>query len=94
MNSDERNGRQDFDNTVQELIIPAGRETLDISVTILINDDQINEAREGFMVVVRANEAQNSPQDISRLQYLNEGVMLAYIVDDDGKSPSTFALRP
>lgn len=81
---DEENGRKDFDNTIQELVVPSGIATVDYSVSIPINNDLINEADEGFLVVVRANENKSDPQDTAELEYIGEGVTLAIISDDDG----------
>lgn len=81
---DEENGRKDFNNTIQEVVVSSGIATLDYSVSIPINNDFINEADEGFMVVVRANEDKSDPQDIADLEYVGMGVTLAIITDDDG----------
>lgn len=86
-NTDEINGRRDFDNTVRTLVIPAGRQTIDETVSIPIIADRINEATEGLMLVVRANEARSNPADIANLNYIDEGVCLLRITDDDGMSP-------
>ena len=81
---DEENGRNDFDNTTQEVVVSSGTATVDHSVSILINNDLINEADEGFLVVVRANEDKSDPQDVAELEYVGNGVTLAIISDDDG----------
>lgn len=80
------NGRRDFDNTQRTLIIPAGSDTIDETVVIPIIDDRINEANEGFILVVRANEALSNPSDIANLVYADEGVTVLRIVDDDSTS--------
>jgi hypothetical protein len=79
----EVNGRQDFDNTVRTLVVPAGRESIDQTISIPIVRDRINEAVEGFMLIVRANEALSNPSDLAKLNLINDGVCLLRITDDD-----------
>ena len=83
--TDEINGRRDFDNTVRTVVVPAGDEVVDQLVLIPIIDDKINEANEGFLLVVRANEARSNPSDLAKVVYKDEGVTLLRITDDDSK---------
>ena len=80
---DEENGQQDFDNTTRTVVIPAGGDTIDNTVTIPIIDDRINEATEGFLLIIRANRVNNNPSDLANLKYMDEGVTLLRITDDD-----------
>ena len=80
---DEVNGRQDFDNTVQTLIVPPGSESIDQTISIPIFEDRINEAVEGLMLIVRVNKTLSNPSDLANLKLINEGVCLLRIADDD-----------
>ena len=82
---DELNGRRDFDNTIREVIIRATNTRDDYTAVIPITLDLINEADEGFMVVMRANEVRSNAEDIQNLNYTGNGVTLAVIRDDDRK---------
>ena len=68
--------------------MPAGNDVIDQIVTIPIIDDRINEANEGFLLIVRANEARNNPSDLINVRYIDEGVTLLRITDDDSELPS------
>ena len=75
----------DFDNTIREVVLQASSTIDDYSVSIPITNDTINEASEGFMIVMRANEVKSNPEDIKNLQYQDNGVTLGVIDDDDRK---------
>ena len=62
-----------------------GGTTVDQTVQIPIMDDRINEANEGFLLIVRADEIHSDPLDIANLGYMDEGVTLLRITDDDSK---------
>lgn len=79
---DELNGRRDFDNTIREVIVRATTTRDDYTAVIPITLDLINEADEGFMVVMRVNEDRSNAEDIQNLNY-TRGVTLAVIRDDD-----------
>ena len=68
--------------------MPAGNDVIDQIVTIPIIDDRINEANEGFLLIVRANEARNNPSDLVNVRYIDEGVTLLRITDNDSELPS------
>ena len=68
---------------MRTLVIPAGNDIIDRKVLIPIIDDRINEANEGFMLVVRANEELSDPQDLANVDYMDEGVSILRITDDD-----------
>ena len=87
------NGRQDFDNTVRTLVVPAGRESIDQTISIPIVRDRINEAVEGFMLIVRANEALSNPSDLAKLNLINDGVCLLRITDDDSRFIQNFYIQ-
>ena len=82
----ETNGRRDFDSSERTIVIPPGGNTIDQNVLIPIIDDRINEANEGFLLIVRANEAGNNLLDLANLEYMDEGVTLLRITDDDSKT--------
>lgn len=82
---DELNGKRDFDNTIQEVIIRPTNSRDDYTAIIPITLDTINEADEGFMVVMRANEVRSNAGDVENLEFLGNGVTLAVIRDDDRK---------
>ena len=90
MLSGELNGRRDFDNTQRTLIIPAGSDTIDQTVVIPIIEDRINEANEGFLLIVRANQVLSNPSDVANLIFIDEGVTLLRIVDDDSKGAANY----
>lgn len=79
----ELDGRKDFDNTVLEVVIKAGNSRIMESVNINITRDEINEAKEGFMIVMRANEEKSSVEDVKNLQFRDDGATLGIIDDDD-----------
>ena len=83
--TDEVNGKRDFDNTIRTVVVPAGDGVVDQQVLIPIINDRINEANEGFLLVVRANEARSNPSDLANVRYKDEGVTLLRITDDDRK---------
>ena len=77
------NGRMDFDNSVQTLILEASITSDDYMITIPVTKDSINEESEGFMIVMRPDEGRSNPEDVARLTYQNNGVALGVIDDDD-----------
>ena len=81
--SDAVNGRRDFDNTPQTLVMTAGVDTIDQRVIIPVIDDRINEANEGLMLIVRATKNSSDALDVANLEYIDEGVTLLRITDDD-----------
>ena len=75
----EPQGRMDFNNTVQRVTFhPNAAET--VNVTIDIFDDAINEADEGFLIVVRVDPAASNLQNMV-LDW--NSVALVTILDDD-----------
>ena len=75
----------DFDNTIREVVLQASSTRDDYSVSIPITKDTINEASEGFMIVMRANAVKSNLEDVQNLQYQDNGVTLGVIDDDDRK---------
>lgn len=82
---DDVNGRMDFDNSVQQLILRAGTTSDDYTVTIPVTRDLFNEAKEGFMIVMRPNVTRSDSRDVANINYQNDGVTLGVIDDDDRK---------
>ena len=83
---DVADGRIDFDDTVQQLVIKASITSDDYTISIPITTDAINEASEGFMIVMRPDEARSNPEDVAKLTLSNNGVALGVIDDDDRES--------
>ena len=75
-------GRVDFNDSVHCITIPAGRKVDDIRVCIPITDDDIDEADEGFVVLVEVdfNDSRAQSVDLS-----SRNATLARIDDNDGK---------
>ncbi len=71
--------RQDFNASIEEVVLfNASNVREETQVFIPYLDDGIDEAEEGFLVIVEM-EANTPPFD-----FLNEGVALMTITDDDG----------
>ena len=72
----EPQGRMDFNHTVQRIYIAPTNTptTVNVNVTINIFDDTINEANEGFLVIVRVDRAANMDRSY---------VGIVTILDDD-----------
>ena len=67
---------------VKQIILQSNLTVEDHRVCIDISSDSIKEANEGFFLVLRVEEQQNSPIADS---FTNGGVALGVITDDDGK---------
>lgn len=73
-------GRQDFDRTILNVTIPPTERS--VTVFIAFNDDEINEASEGFFIVMTVSDL-NLERDV---EFLPDGnVTLIRIDDDDGR---------
>ncbi len=70
--------RQDFNASIEEVLFNPSNVREETQVFITYLDDGIDEAEEGFLVIVELG-ANTSPFD-----FLNEGVALMTITDDDG----------
>ena len=57
-------------------------QTLDITVF----DDSINEATEGYLLMVDVIADMSDPRDVANFQLVNGGISLVVVTDDDGKS--------
>lgn len=68
-----------------EVILKAGDTSDDYTVSIPITRDDINEANEGFMIVMRPNEEKSNAEDIKNLEYRDNGITLGVIADDDSE---------
>ena len=66
------------------MVLKASNTRDDYSVSIPIVSDSINEADEGFMLVMTVNEARSSI-NMNQVTFLGGGVALAKIKDDDCK---------
>ena len=76
-------GRKDFNNTVQEITFSLSTSFETMAVKIDIFDDAINEADEGFLIVVRVDPDASNPQDVPNVALDRNGVALVTILNDD-----------
>lgn len=79
------NGRSDFNDSAIQIVLNAGVTSDDYSVSIPITRDSFNEASEGFMIVMRADETLSNVADLNNIFYQDNGVALGVIDDDDRK---------
>ena len=76
-------GRKDFNNTVQRITFSLSTSSKMMVVRIDIFDDAINEADEGFLIVVRVDPDASNPQDVPNVTLGQNGVALVTILNDD-----------
>jgi hypothetical protein len=77
-------GRRDFPRMVQEITIPASQNLRDdFTASIPITNDGINEALEGFLILVETSEATSVNTEAPVIIYRNDGLTIGLIVDDD-----------
>lgn len=57
----------------------------EVRVRVPLNDDDINEAEEGFLLLVKVDEARSDPNDLKKVQYIYGGTTLILISDNDGR---------
>ena len=74
--------RNDFDNTAQQVIFPPSQGFTEQIITINLVDDVINEAQEGFYIMIRVTES--GPTD--QITLVRNGIALIRINDNDRKS--------
>ena len=77
--------QQDFPFRTQEFTVAASpniRE--DIKLSIPINDDNISESSEAFLLVVDTTEETDLLPNAPRIRFNNDGLSVAVIEDDDG----------
>ena len=71
----------------QEITIPASPNIRDdFTASIPITNDNINEALEGFLILVETSEATSDNAEAPLIIYRNDGLTIGLIVDDDGQS--------
>jgi len=75
-------GRKDFNNSIIHFTIPAGNEEYDIPTDDIIIDDAVNEAQEGFILVLEIDSV--DPADMVELDEQYQGILVFTIDDDDG----------
>lgn len=69
-----------------ELVIPAANNLReDFFVSIPINNDLINEAREGFLILIETSERTANLPEAPLITYTNDGLTIGIIRDDDGQ---------
>jgi len=77
--------RQDFENSTYRLTISPSTNNQDREIFIPLVDDDVNEATEGFLLVIRIDEGASDPRDIENAEVIRNGVALVIITDNDGK---------
>ena len=78
-------GRRDFPQMSQKITIPAAENFHeDFTASIPITNDNINEALEGFLILVETSEATSTNTEAPIIIYRNDGLTIGLIVDDDG----------
>ncbi len=75
-------GRTDFSNVAITVNFPATLSSDSVTVAVGAGDDFINEANEGFLIVIRVEEIDSADGPHT---FIRKGVALMRIVDDDGK---------
>jgi len=56
--------RQDFENSTHRLTISPSTSNQEREIFIPLVDDDVNEATEGFLLVIRIDEGASDPRDI------------------------------
>jgi len=79
----EPQGRMDFNKTAQRVVFALNTSPETVNVMIDFFDDAINEADEGFLIVLRVDAAASNLQDISDVILERNGVSLVTILNDD-----------
>ena len=79
----EPQGRMDFNNTVQRVTFAASTSSETLAVRIDFFDDAVNEADEGFLIVLRVDPAASSLQEVLNVTLDQNGVALVTILNDD-----------
>ena len=80
----EAGGRQDFPRQSQELIIdPSPTLSDDFIVSIPINNDDINEAQEAFLIRLEVSDDTLNMAEAPSILLRNEGLTIGIIVDED-----------
>ena len=74
--------RNDFDNAIQEVIFEPSQGISEQIITINLVDDIINEAQEGFYIMMDVIES--GPTD--QITLVRNGIALVRINDNDRKS--------
>ena len=75
--------QKDFNNTAQRVVFALNTSPEMVNVMIDFFDDAINEADEGFLIVMRVDPAASNPQDIPDVILERNGVSLVTILNDD-----------
>ena len=73
--------RNDFNTTVQQVTFQPSTGNVDENININLVDDIINEAQEGFFVVIEVVQSGAGDQ----INFVRNGVALIRINDNDGK---------
>ena len=73
--------RNDFDNAVQQVVFQPSPSISEQSVSLNLVDDVINEAQEGFYVMIEVMES--GPTD--QINFVRNGIALVRINDNDRK---------
>ena len=78
--------RQDFSNEIKTVTFPPSSTEVLQTLNITVFDDSINEATEGYLLMLVVDESMSDPQDVASLQLVNGGTSLIIVLDNDGKS--------
>ena len=76
-------GPKDFNNTVQEITFSLSTSFETMAVRINFFDDAVNEADEGFLIVLRVDPDASNLQEVSNVTLDQNGVALVTILNDD-----------
>ena len=78
-------GKKDFPKNATTVTIPAGSSFGRVlPVSIPINVDTINEAAEGFLILVETSEETSAMAEAPIINYARDGLAIGLIADDDG----------
>ena len=80
--ADDESGRQDFVRAEKTVTFPPSEFLMEQTISIPFNDDDINEASEGYFIVMTISES-NVEDDVEFLS--GQNVTIIRINDDDGK---------
>lgn len=73
----------DFDNSPQTVTFPSTNTNDEMTITITLIDDNINEAEEGFYLLATLDRQQSSSADLSSFTPIRNGVAEIDITDND-----------
>ena len=66
----------------------------EVRVRVPLNDDDINEAEEGFLLLVKVDEARSDPNDLKKVQYIYGGTTLCLLYTSPSPRDATLSRMP